>query len=173
MRVFRGSSSIGRRTWALALVAVVCAVAGCGGGSNAGSSSASIGNSKKAVEYTHAIKFAKCMRAHSVSNFPDPQYPNGFSGSALAAVNTLSPAFTSAATVCDKVLPNEGQPTAAEFEQAMTDGVAFAKCMRRHGVSFPDPGIQGSHMTIDLSNVNTNAPAYKHFAKVCATPTAG
>jgi hypothetical protein len=173
VRVFGRSSSMDRGGLVVALVVVSCAAAACGGGTKSGSSTASVRNSKEAVQYNHALKFAKCMRAHNVSNFPDPKYPGGFSGSALAAVNTLSPAFVSAANTCDKNLPNEGQPTAAEFQQAMTDGLKFAKCMRRHGVYFPDPGVQGSQMTIDLSNVNTNAPAYTRASKLCATPPGG
>jgi hypothetical protein len=168
LKVLGHSVSVGRRLpLPTALVLVSCAVAACGGGAK--SATSSVGNSKGAAQYNNALKFAKCMRAHTVSDFPDPQYPGGFSGSALAAVNTLSPAFESAANACDKILPNEGQPTAAEFAQAMSNGVKFAKCMRRHGVYFPDPGVMGSHMTIDMSNVNTNAPAYKRYAVVCET----
>jgi hypothetical protein len=170
VRVSRGSGAVDRRLLAIALVAVSCAVAGCGGGAKSNSSTASVGNSKQAAQYSHALAFAKCMRAHNVSNFPDPKDPGGFSGSALAAVNSLAPAFVSAAGTCDKKLPNEGQPTAAEFEQAMVNGVKFAKCMRRHHVNFPDPGIQDGQMTLDLSNVNTNAPAYTRVSKICATP---
>ncbi len=161
-----------RRLLAISLLAVSCAVAGCGGGKSH-ASTASVGNTKQAAEYNHALAFAKCMRAHNVSNFPDPKYPGGFSGSALAAVNSLAPAFVSAAGTCDKKLPNEGQPTAAEFEQAMVNGVKFAKCMRSHHVSFPDPGIQNGQMTLNLSNVNTNAPAYTRVSKICATPPGG
>ena len=105
MRVFGRSSSMDRGGLVVALVVVSCAAAACGGGTKSGSSTASVGNSKEAVQYNHALKFAKCMR--------------------------------------------------------------------RHGVYFPDPGVQGSQMTIDLSNVNTNAPAYTRASKLCATPPGG
>jgi hypothetical protein len=173
LRVFGRFLSVERELLVVAFVCVSCAAAGCGGGSDSGSGTASVGDSKHAAQYNQALKFAKCMRAHGVTNFPDPKYPGEFSGSILAAVNTQTPAFVSAAAACDKTLPNEGQPTAAEFAQSMTDDVRFAKCMRRHNVYFPDPGITGTHMTIDLSNVNTSAPAYMRAAKICETPPGG
>ena len=47
------------------------------------------------------------------------------------------------------------------------DAVKFARCMRAHGVNFPDPGGQGSHLTLDLTNVNTNAPKFKEVGALC------
>lgn len=107
------------------------------------------------------------MRAHGVPQFPDPENPGGFSSAAIDALNTSSPAFNSATTTCDRLLPNEGQPTSAEFEQAVVDGVKVARCMRAHGFNFPDPGIQGSHLTLDLANVNTTSPKFTQVGDLC------
>jgi hypothetical protein len=110
--------------------------------------------------FTNALKFARCMRANGEPGFPDPGNPGGFSTGALASLNTSAPAFVSSTKICDRLLPNDGQPTEAEFQQATADGLRFARCMRAHGVDFPDPGIAGRHLTINLTNVDTSSPQY-------------
>jgi hypothetical protein len=45
--------------------------------------------------------------------------------------------------------------------------------MRAHRVNFPDPGITGSQMTIDLANVDTNSPQYIRAGRICATSPGG
>ena len=79
----------------------------------------------------------------------------------------------SATSTCERLLPNGGQQTASEVQLAATDGVKVAKCMRAHGVNFPDPSVQGSHIVINLSNVNTNSPAYTKAGQICATKPGG
>jgi hypothetical protein len=51
------------------------------------------------------LRFARCMRAHGVSKFPDPTS----SGMSLSGVDPSSPQFQSAQTVCRSVLPNRGR----------------------------------------------------------------
>ena len=152
-------SSVGDR-----LMVMSCAVAGCGSSSKPASSGATSGES---TQYVQAVKFAHCMRAHRVPQFPDPQNPGGFSSAAIDALNTSSPAFISATNTCDRLLPNEGQPTTAEFEQAVVNGVKVARCMRAHGVNFPDPGIQGSHLTLNLTNVDTTTLKFQQVGALC------
>jgi hypothetical protein len=43
--------------------------------------------------------------------------------------------------------------------------------MRRHGVNFPDPGISGTHLTLNLANVNTNSPQDLSAGHACETVT--
>jgi hypothetical protein len=163
------------------VVAVV--VAGCGGGSaprttaNAASSGSNASGGSKgsggASQFANALKFARCMRSHGVPQFPDSHDPGGFSGAALAALNTSAPAYASATSTCQRLLPNDGQQTASEIQLAATNGVKVAKCMRAHGVNFPDPAVQGSHIVINLANVNTNSPAYTKAGQICATKPGG
>jgi hypothetical protein len=152
---------------AAALIPVSLLMAGCGSGQSVSAGGASEAGAPQSARYVDAVKFARCMRAHGVPQFPDPQNPGGFSSSALDALNASSPAFISATSTCDRLLPNEGQPTSAEFEQALINGVKVARCMRIHGVNFPDPGVQGSHLTLDLTNVNTNGPKFKAVGALC------
>jgi hypothetical protein len=82
-----------------------------------------------------ALEFSQCMRAHGVSNFPDPS-----GGSVAVNPNEgQSPTFQSAQEKCGHLMPPKGPPphmTEGELSRAF----AFAKCMRAHGVpSFPDP----------------------------------
>jgi hypothetical protein len=110
--------------------ALVCALvlAGCG---SSGKPSASVSRQDA------ALKFSQCMRAHGVSNFPDPS--GGQGAIAINPNEAKSPAFQSAQQACRKLLPTKGPPphmTARELSRAFV----FAKCMRAHGVpSFPDP----------------------------------
>ena len=65
-----------------AMVALISEIsAGCG--SNASSetgpaSSSSTGGNKKATARDKAVKFAECIRAHGVSDFPDPNAQGEF-----------------------------------------------------------------------------------------------
>ena len=153
----------------LALVSFL--VAACGGSSSnvrpvhaGGNSGRGSGGSKR---YIDAVKFSRCMRAHGVSQFPDPSNPGGWPSAAIDALNTSSPAFNSATNTCDSLLPNEGQPTSADFEQTVVEGVKVAKCMRAHGIDMPDPQIQGRHLTIDMTNMNAQTPRFASVGELC------
>lgn len=146
-------------------------MAACGGSSSDAKSTRPGGRSRggtaESKQYADAVKFSHCMRAHGVSQFPDPSNPGGFSSAAIDALNTSSPAFNSATNTCDSLLPNEGQPTSAEFEQGTIDGVKVAKCMRAHGIDMPDPRIQGNHLTIDMTHMNAQTPRFNRIGELC------
>src|ERR1700722_11705658 len=122
---------------AVTILSLRVVAAGCG---NANSTTAT-GASRRSPDFTNALSFARCMRQHGVSRFPDPSNPGGFSTRALALLGMTSPPFVSAERTCQRVLPNDGQPTPAELRQTVIDGLKFARCMRAHGVPFPDPGV--------------------------------
>lgn len=153
------------------LVSVSCLVAACGS-SSPGPKSARVGGasgtgSGESKQYVDAVKFSRCMRAHGVSQFPDPSNPVGWSSAAIDALNASSPAFNSATKTCDSLLPNEGQPTSADFEQTVVSGVKVAKCMRAHGIDMPDPQIQGRHLTIDMAHMNAQTPRFARIGELC------
>src|ERR1700744_959348 len=121
---------------ALALITVLC-VAACGG-SGAGQSGDTGTTAKSAVN--QGLKFAGCMRAHGVSNFPDPSSSGGIDIAPGSGLDPQAPAFQAAQKACGKLLPGGGpgirKPTKAQFAA----GREFAKCMRKHGLPpFPDP----------------------------------
>ena len=113
------------------LAVIALALAGCGSSGQTGTGSAS--------SSVPGLRFAQCIRAHGVPNYPDPgSAGNGpsFSGSGL---DVASPAFKGAQQACAKFAV--GLPGAPDLSASRKRAlVAFAKCMRAHGVpSFPDP----------------------------------
>jgi hypothetical protein len=167
------ASQAHRRRVPLAVTLVSALLAGCGGGSHVASigktHSAAPPAASAATPYTTALEYARCMRRHGEPDFPDPNNPGGFPTGALEALNTSSRQFISADTTCQRLLPNDGQPTPAELQTTIAEGLRFARCMRAHGVSFPDPGISGDQITIDLGVVDTNSPKYTRVARICET----
>jgi hypothetical protein len=132
-------------------------VAGCGGddkpggvaslggsatpttsGSNAG------GDKDPSNDFRQALAFARCMRQHGLPNFPDPQ----LSGDGGIRQRTPrgdgkgpnDPKFKAAEQACRQYQPDGGQPgrPSPQEEQA---ALAFARCMRQHGINMPDPKI--------------------------------
>jgi hypothetical protein len=160
------------------LAAVSCvAVAGCGStGAPSGTVTNASGASGKSPQ--EALQFAQCMRAHGVSNFPDP---NG-QGIRITPSIAQSPAFQPAQNACKRYLPNGGQPPVTS-PGARAAALRFAKCMRTHGVpDFPDPltsvpssipagavaiiSLRG--MAFELgSGLNPRSPAFQQAASDC------
>jgi hypothetical protein len=159
---------------ALALITVFC-VAACGGSGQSGGT----GTSAKAAS-DQALKFATCMRANGVPNFPDPSSGGGgLNIEPGSGLNPQSPAFQAAQKQCGKLLPGGGpgprKPTKAQFVAAL----AFARCMRTHGLPhFPDPLASfrsGSGPFISLRGMmfqpgpglNPQSPAFQQAASHC------
>jgi hypothetical protein len=124
-----------------------------------------------------ALEVSKCMRAHGVLNFPDPDR-NGGINIGGTGLNPRAPAFQAAQRDCQKYFANRGHPqamTAAEREKA----VAFAECMRTHGQpDFPDPLTgtpSGSTLMLSLNgllfeagpSLNPQSPAFQQAAADC------
>ena len=153
-----------------ALASAALLAAGCGGGSSStpGPSAASF--------TAAAFRYASCMRHHGLSSFPDPSMTdhNGQKVGYFATPSSLaaSPAFKSANKACQAILLPEldtAQAAAARTarEQHM---LAFARCIRGHGVSrFPDPTTQGqlTQQMIASAGVDLQAPAVFAATKAC------
>jgi hypothetical protein len=81
------------------------------------------------------VEFADCMRAHGVSDFPDPLPGGGFPTGAIPP----TPVARTATKACASILRagSAPPPPTADDRAAL---LRFAVCMRAHGVpSFPDP----------------------------------
>jgi hypothetical protein len=130
---------------ALAMVAQISLIsAGCGSnaptetgtaGSTATASVASSGGSKKLTARDKAVKFAECIRAHGVSDFPDPDAKNQFQYGV-----SVSPAvWTKAVDACKDLQP-PGTLSGKRSPRQQSTALKFAQCMRDNGVKdFPDP----------------------------------
>jgi hypothetical protein len=126
-----------------------------------------------------AVRFARCMRSYGVPNFPDPTSPGEFklSLSPSSGGNARSPAFQSAETACQHLLGG-GPPSqsAAERRAHIVAGLAFARCLRSHGLpNFPDPTSSGqiTHEMLANAGINVHQPAVVRAADACVSVTHG
>jgi hypothetical protein len=142
------------RRVALAGLAAVLALAGCTGGGKAEVPSAgapSTSPSAGAGGDSPELQFVRCMRQQGIADMPDP-VPGDTSGrsSVRYALDVLGKgsdqAFQAALDKCQNLLPTVEASKQASSAQQQRD-LAFAKCMRDHGVAdFPDdiPYVNGS-----------------------------
>jgi hypothetical protein len=114
-------------------------------------------------------KFSACMRKQGITNFPDPNGQGLIAIHSGMGIDPGSPAFRSAQTVCSKLLPNGGRPTAAQIAQMQQKMLAFSACMRAHGVKdFPDP----SNGNLQLkggpgSDLSPDNPTFEKAQQAC------
>ena len=114
-------------------------------------------------------KFSACMRKHGVTNFPDPNGQGVITIHSGMGIDPHSPAFRSARSTCDKLLPNDGQPTPAQQAQAQQQMLAFSACMRAHGIKdFPDPTGGGIRLHAGPgSDLDPNNPTFQKAQQAC------
>jgi hypothetical protein len=107
------------------------------------------------------------MRQHGI-DLPDPQ----FSGDNIVQrlptrAEQNSPKCKAAQQACRQYLPNGGQPsppTAQERQQA----VAFARCMRQHGIDLPDLKITADGIDQQgATGVDRDDPRLKAAERAC------
>lgn len=124
------------------------------------------------------------MRANGVSGFPDPiAGPGGeglplivdSDGSLIAEGKTFAgPALRSAERACRAYLPAAGGPPPQVSAQQQRQALAFARCMRAHGVpNFPDPSFAGSGGGQKPLGINSRAPAVRSASRVCGAGGGG
>jgi hypothetical protein len=157
-------------------VAAATVIAACGSGSTTPSSSgARLTQAQIQQGEQDAVRFAGCLRTHGVPNFPDPTSPREFKTS---MANYTGPAFTSAQTACQHLLPNGGPPSAspAQTHAHIIALLAFARCLRTHGFpNFPDPTSSGqvTHEMLAAAGINLHQPAVLRAADACVGVTHG
>ncbi len=131
----------------IATVGLCLVAAACGGSS--GSHVAQLGSTTTksstspqgaAAQQNGVLAFAACMRSKGVPDFPDPDSSGVLPKRQVAQLAASSPRFVPAHRACEHLLPNGGQPTQAQVQQAWNDMRNFARCMRSHSVpNWPDP----------------------------------
>jgi len=114
-----------------------------------------------------ALEFSQCMRAHGVSDYPDPG-PGGEVTFNNSDVNPSSPAFQAAQRTCQNY-SSAGTPTGQVLTQDLDHLLRYAKCMRSHGmISFPDPVLRsGLPPGFDFTNMDLTSPAFLAADHVC------
>jgi hypothetical protein len=158
---------------------VACCVATGACGATGHPSATGTGAADATGHPSRDLAFSNCMRSHGVPNFPDPtatglELPVG--------VNAESPAFKSARQACKRFLPNQGAPPATSAKDRAA-ALAFAECMRSHGVAgFPDPALTSpsnaprvlvlGEMVFALGpTVDPKSPAFRRAAAACGLST--
>jgi hypothetical protein len=121
------------------------------------------------VGTTDGSKFSGCMRKHGVTSFPDPNGQGVISIHSGMGIDPSSPAFRSARSVCQKLLPNGGQPTPAQEAERQRQMLAFSACMRSHGLKdFPDPSSGGLRIRVQPgSDLDPNNPTFRNAQQAC------
>jgi hypothetical protein len=158
------------RAWQYALIVGVFAalmlLAGCG--SNAGAASNSTSSSDARAS---ALQFTRCMRDHGI-NVSDPQVSGSGGGVSVringsSGVNPDSTQFQQAENACKKYLPNGGQLSPQQQAQFQQKALAYARCMRAHGVDVPDPQVSSGGGLRLPNNINPDDPHVQQAQKAC------
>ncbi len=155
--------SVNRRSLALAGLTVLSLLVSACGGSPA--SHAAQGANAKEVAY------ASCMRSHQVPNWPDPTSSGVFDKSKLTLqqLGVSSSRLEAAQSACRHLLPNGGSgPNPAQVQQMRALGLAFARCVRSHGVpGFPDPDSTGRIPDPASVGIDQGSPKFRAANRAC------
>jgi hypothetical protein len=185
--------------FALLVGAVALAACGSGGSGDGVASLSSDGSRGSADDGSHAQSskkakqdpeeafraFAQCMREHGI-DMPDPQVSDDGKGGVGFTVEAPAggasgprpgdEAFKTANEACKKHLdgvvsgPDGKGPSAADRQKFQEQALAFAKCMRAHGIDMPDPTFQGDGGMIQIGpngDVDPDDPKLKEATEAC------
>jgi hypothetical protein len=171
-------SMSGRRapvgTAVVAAAAFSLLTAGCGNGGSSRSTTAA------ATPHNGALAFARCMRAHGVPNWPDPNSSGVFDKSKLAQLGVSRPRVRALeGGACGNLLTNGGagrQQAAQQKRTRLIDALGFARCMRARGFSsFPDPTNQGllTPEMVTAAGIDLHQPDLLKAGLACVPVTHG
>jgi hypothetical protein len=159
------------------VVALSLLAAACGGSSAAKvaqvgtTSNANNPASSSATGSDDPTAYSRCMRSHGVGNYPDPDSNNVMR---TAGIDKNSPTYKAAARACRSLAPTAPPP--AMQAQLQAQMLAFAKCMRSHGVSaFPDPQIENGALQLKVNpgQIDPNSPIVKAAIEACRSKFVG
>jgi hypothetical protein len=153
------------RSMAAGLLLLVVLTA-CTGAAAAPSGVASLQSAAPGVETSAApsasldpeaaqLAFVQCMRDHGI-DMPDPETaPGGGFTQRVEVGKDDAEKMQAAQQACDHFLDQAGG-TRREIDPAQLDKlVAFAQCMREHGVDMPDPTVDGKGGIMFKSNAGS------------------
>lgn len=164
--------------WMLLPLLLTPLAAACGSDNPKPAAAQSSGQNAAASAYS----YARCMRTHGVSNFPDPKVKisPGHASVAIAIDPSItgSPSFKSADKACSGILPGPATPAQqrAEEQAHKQNLLAFARCLRGHGIhDFPDPDLNGELKlsTVTAAGVDIHSRTFLDAARACVGVTHG
>ena len=154
----------------IATAALALLTAACGGSPSSKDNPSSTGTGGASSAFlSHELAFARCVRAHGVPNFPDPQpSSNGkFPGSGAQQLGVSDSVLRADLRACQNLLP-AGRPPLTAHEQQ--DYLQAAACMRSHGIAnFPDPAFSGGGVHFPIpSSIDTTSERFTQARQTCA-----
>jgi hypothetical protein len=177
-------------------VAGLSVLAACGGGSTPDARVASVVGDANATTTTTAagstgdteadaqqamLDFAACMRENGI-DMPDPQFSSDAGGGGVftagkegapADKDKLDAAQKACQSFLDKVKSNAPPMDPAKQEEEKQKLLAFAQCMRDHGIDFPDPQIStdsggGIQVQMGGPGLDPDSPGFKEANDACS-----
>jgi hypothetical protein len=116
-----------------------------------------------------ARKFAQCMRANGVPDFPDPDASGQFRGAGHEQQN--DPKFTAAMEQCRSLAPG-GEHERSRDPAFVEQMRKYSQCMRDNGVpDFPDPDAKGQLR--GAGHEQRNDPTFKAASEACRSKLPG
>jgi len=131
---------------------------------SSGAKVARVGTGSGTNPRSHSQTFSACMRSHGVPNFPDANTEGEIHA---AGIDKSSPAFRKAYHSC-RGLQRGGRLHEQSTPELQRQLLAFAKCMRSHGVpKFPDPIFHpDGRLEIGVPQ-DPNSPSFIAAANAC------
>jgi len=160
-----------KKDWLVVSVLALCVfgLVACGGGSSSSGGGASGGGESASgsgggSEEEEALEFTECLRAHGVEvEDPKPGQKN------IELPESNDPTSKRAVAACKGKLGNAGQELSAEEGVQFREGwLAFAKCVREHGVDMGDPEFLGpGKVHLDNNGIDPSSPAFVAAREGC------
>ena len=126
------------------------------------------------TEVNEALAFARCLRSHGVSNWPDPESNGMFDKTKLTLqrLGVSSSRLSAAQTVCQHLVPAFASGmTPAQFQQMKTEALTFSRCIQAHGFpNYPDPGSDGREPDPAAVGIDQGSPRWQAAHKACFHP---
>ncbi|MGH2936822.1 MAG: hypothetical protein ACRDPE_01725 [Solirubrobacterales bacterium] len=155
-----------KKDWLVVSVLALCVfgLVACGGGGSSSGGGESAASSGGGSEEEEALEFTECLRAHGVEvEDPKPGQKN------IELPESNDPTSKKAVAACKGKLGGAGQELSAEEGVQFREGwLAFAKCVRGHGVDMGDPEFLGpGKVHLDNNGIDPNSPAFVAAREAC------
>lgn len=121
--------------------------------------------SSRSAQLRADLAYARCMRAHGVTNFPDPNSQAEFPPFHADVSKQTSEAAQHA---CQHLLPHGGGTgTGKQNPQKVAFALKVAQCLRTRGYpNFPDPNSSGQ-FNFDSAGIDPNSPRFQATETAC------
>jgi hypothetical protein len=165
-----------RKDWVVAMTIALCAAGLIACGSSGGSGGGGAGGTLSDSEMEEGrLEMAECLRRHGL-DVPDPEPGGGFTiqsgkgGKSGGGINPDDPATEKAFKACEEEVEFQPPKPSPEQEEEMKEEMlAFAECMREHGVDMPDPEFEsGGKVKMRIGGgTKLDQPAVEAAQKAC------